>query len=67
MVQAICVGDPHFKTSNVPDIKEFIEKSVTLVKNTKPDFVVLLGDILDKHERYDEEPYNLAMEWLWQS
>ncbi len=64
-VKVICIGDPHFKDNNIPEIKEFIHKSIQLTKKEMPDFVVILGDLLDKHEKYLEEPFNLAMQWLW--
>lgn len=65
MVKAICFGDPHFKDNNIPEIQEFIHKSIELIKKEQPRFVVVLGDLLDKHEKYFEEPFNLAMKWLW--
>ena len=66
MIKVICIGDPHFKENNIPEIKEFIEKIINLVKDVMPDFLVILGDLLDKHERYYEGPYNLAVKWLWE-
>ena len=64
-VKTICIGDPHFKENNIPECIEIIEKTIEYIKNEKPDFVVILGDLLDKHEKYWEKPFNLAMEWLW--
>ena len=42
----LVIGDPHFKTSNVPDTEDFIEKTISLAKKEVPDFVIILGDVL---------------------
>lgn len=44
--KVLCIGDPHFKVSNIQEIELFIEKCVELVKETKPDLVCVLGDLL---------------------
>ena len=64
-VKFVCIGDPHFKEDNIIEARSIIDKTVEYVKEADLDFLVILGDLLDKHERYYEKPYNLAMEWLW--
>lgn len=48
-VKVLVVGDPHIKTNNIKESEEMIEKLIVLSKEKKPHFVVLLGDILDRH------------------
>lgn len=48
-MKVLCIGDIHIKVSNVPEIDEMTVKLVKLVEERRPDFIVLLGDILDRH------------------
>lgn len=66
MVKALIIGDPHFKISNIPDMILMTSRIINLVKESKPDFVVVLGDILDRHETIHVSPYFRAIEFLKQ-
>lgn len=48
-LSVLTIGDPHFTKDNLPDINVFITKIINIVKNEHPDFVVILGDLLDTH------------------
>jgi len=63
-VTCIVIGDPHFKTSNVTESQKLIDKVCSAVDKFRPDFVVCLGDLLDKHETAHETPYNLACKFM---
>ena len=60
----IVIGDPHFKTSNVPDTDDFIKKIKILALYQKPDFIIILGDVLHEHERLHTIPLNKAYEFV---
>ena len=60
----LVIGDPHFKTSNVPDTEDFIEKTISLAKKEVPDFVIILGDVLHEHERLHTIPLNIAYNFI---
>jgi DNA repair exonuclease SbcCD nuclease subunit len=60
----ICVGDPHIKIDNIPEVDLFIERLEELVRKTKPDFTCILGDILHTHERLHTTPLNKAYELI---
>lgn len=64
MPSCICIGDPHFKSANVLELDAYCKRIYTIVKDKAPDFVVVMGDLLDRHERIDVEPYNRAIEFL---
>lgn len=49
MVSVLCIGDPHIKVNNMLDSEMMIEKLELLVRERKPDFVVCMGDVLDRH------------------
>lgn len=63
-VRCLTIGDPHFKSSNVPESKEMIQKICNKIKELDPDFVVCLGDILHTHEKIHIEPLCLATSFL---
>ena len=62
--KAIVIGDQHFKVNNIPEIEEYIMKTEMLVKEKNPDFIVLLGDMLDQHEKIHTVPLNKAVEFI---
>lgn len=63
-MKIIAVGDPHFRTDNIPEVDIFIGKMVDLVESEKPDAVVILGDVLHTHERLHTTPLNKAYEFI---
>lgn len=60
----LAIGDVHFKISNIQEVELFIEKIETLAKNKKPDLIVILGDVLDTHEKLHTVPLNKATEFF---
>lgn len=62
--RALVVGDPHFKPKNVSDVEVAIRESLRICRQVKPDFVVLLGDILDTHEVVYTQAYRRACLWI---
>lgn len=50
MVRLLVFGDTHFRATAFLQGEEFIEKALGLARNTKPDAIVLLGDLGDEHE-----------------
>lgn len=54
------VGDPHFTEKNISDSEELTTRLLRVIKKTQPDFVVLLGDLLDHHERIHSAALNTA-------
>ena len=60
----LVIGDPHFKTSNIPDTEDFIEKTIQLALKERPNYIILLGDVLHEHERLHTIPLNKAYEFI---
>jgi len=54
--KVICLGDPHFKVNNVPESEEMSNKFVELCQKEKPKIIVVLGDILHRHETIHVTP-----------
>ncbi len=57
---AIVIGDTHFKLKDILKGEEFVDKCLKSVLATDPDFIVLLGDILDTHEIVHVQAHQLA-------
>ena len=64
MVLILIVGDLHFKKNNASLADLVIQKVLKEIKVHKPNFVVLLGDILDGHERIHGPAQNRACKFI---
>lgn len=60
----IVIGDPHFKVNNVKETDGMVEAIVKFSSEEKPDFIVVLGDVLDRHETIHVSPLTRAIEFL---
>ena len=49
MVKVLCIGDPHIKVNNMVESEQMLEKLIEITNEKKPDFIVCLGDVLDRH------------------
>ena len=64
-VVALVIGDPHFKTSNALETSSLMVESIlTIARRIKPDFIVDLGDTLDRHETIHVSPLERATQFL---
>lgn len=60
----LAIGDPHFKVSNVQDSTQMVTAILKLANELKPTFVVVLGDVLDRHETIHVTPLTQATKFL---
>ena len=58
MKKILLIGDPHFKTSNSLESQQFIDEVRNYLEKNRDslDFIVVLGDILDTHEKVHVQP-----------
>ncbi len=49
----LCVGDPHLKTNNVQESECMIKEVLRVSKETSPDVIVCMGDVLDRFSKVD--------------
>ncbi len=66
MVKAYIVGDLHFETKTIKQSLKFIDLSLKSIKEKKPDFIVLLGDILHYHNRVEQQPFDIAQGYIYE-
>ena len=64
MVRILVIGDPHFKVSGVLEHQEMIAAVLTTAKQQHPDIIVVLGDVLDRHETIHVSPLTRAVDFL---
>lgn len=64
MVLVLVIGDLHFKKTNTTVTDLVVHKITENVTKSQPDFVVLLGDILDGHEKIDMKTQIRAMRFI---
>jgi len=65
-VNVLVIGDTHFTHKSVSEDEIFVNKCLDVARQRNPDFVVLLGDILDTHEVARESPFNRALRFIEQ-
>jgi DNA repair exonuclease SbcCD nuclease subunit len=58
------IGDIHFRSKHFIEGKEFSEKCLEKIAETRPSCIVLLGDVLDTHEVARNEPFNQACSFI---
>ena len=63
-LKVLTIGDPHFKVSNVPESEAMTKNLIEIAKQMKPDLIVCLGDILDRHETIHVTPLTLSIQFL---
>jgi DNA repair exonuclease SbcCD nuclease subunit len=59
-IRFLAVGDPHIKLPLIRENERMIEAVIRKTEEMKPDFVVLLGDLLDSHEKIHVVPLMLV-------
>lgn len=63
-LKIVAIGDPHFRIDNLDEISVYISRIEIFVRNEKPDFVVVLGDLLHCHERVHTTVLNKAYQFI---
>lgn len=63
-VSALVIGDPHFKVANVRETDAMVEAIVRVANERRPDIIIVLGDILDRHETIHVSPLTRAIKFL---
>ena len=64
MVRCLVIGDPHFKVTEMIASQEMAKAILDIARKENPDFIVCLGDTLDRHETIHTNPLTVATQWL---
>lgn len=65
-IVAVVIGDPHIRTKEIEYSQLMMDEIVDISKKAQPDFIVVLGDILDTHNAIDSSPLTRATEFLFE-
>lgn len=65
-IKAFIIGDPHFQKDTVHEDRIFVEETIKHAKESKPNFIVILGDTLHTHETVDVNASNVAYSFIKQ-
>ncbi len=52
----LVIGDPHFKEGNVEQTRSMIQAIVKVAQERRPDLIICLGDVLDRHAKIHVDP-----------
>ncbi len=62
----LVIGDPHFKLTNTGQISAMTEAIIKLVRERRPQAVICLGDVLDRHAHIHVDPLCMAIDFFRQ-
>ena len=63
-MRILTIGDPHFKVSNIEETDIMCNEIIKVCDERKPDLIVILGDILDRHELIHVSPLSRAIDFF---
>lgn len=63
-LRVLCIGDVHIKINNIKESKSLIENILQRIVEVSPDLIVVMGDILDRHESIHVVPRTIATKFL---
>lgn len=63
-MKQLVIGDIHIKPSTFENVNQLLASIVSIVKSNNIDRIVLLGDVLDYHERVYTQCLNLAYKFI---
>jgi len=64
LIKILCIGDQHFKPSNIQVVDIFLQKLEEWLKKNPVDLIVSLGDLLHTHERLHTQALNKALQYI---
>lgn len=64
MLRCLVIGDPHIQKRHLSRVEKMINEIVRVARETEPDIIIVLGDILHTHSKIDEILQNMAYDFL---
>jgi DNA repair exonuclease SbcCD nuclease subunit len=65
-MKLLAIGDPHFKLDNVLETEAMVKDILDIARQTEPDYIVCLGDVLDRFSNIHVSPLVRATSFLRQ-
>lgn len=63
-MKLLLIGDPHFKVDNAPETEELTRHLISAAEFHRPNYIVILGDTLDRHEHIHVHPLTRAINMI---
>ena len=63
-MRIVCLGDVHIKSDNALEIATFQEKLLKLLNDERPNYIIVMGDLLDTHEVILTQCLNQAYDFI---
>lgn len=63
-VKCLVIGDPHIRFRAIHEGEELVKSCIQTASELNPNFIVVLGDILDTHETAKVQAYKLAYDFI---
>lgn len=63
-MKVLTIGDPHFKHSNIIDMDKLTESIIKKAELIKPDLIVIMGDVLDRHANLHMVPLTRSIQFF---
>ena len=63
-LSSLIIGDAHFKVVNIRETDAMVEAIVRVALERNPDIIIVLGDVLDRHETIHVSPLTRAIKFL---
>lgn len=63
-LKILCIGDQHFKPSNLPQVDIFLKKLEEWLSENEVNLIISMGDLLHTHERLHTQALNKALEYI---
>lgn len=63
-MKILCVGDPHFKGTHIEESNQMVNGVLYVIDTERPDMVIIMGDVLDKHDIINLKPFVRAVEFI---
>jgi predicted MPP superfamily phosphohydrolase len=63
-LRILCIGDQHFKPSNIQNVDIFIRKLELWLTDNPVDLIISMGDLLHSHERLHTQAFNKAVQYV---
>lgn len=64
-VSILSIGDPHFQDNNKTEYDEMVEKCIAVAQEERPDYIVIMGDTLDRFKMMHQDPHYDACQFFY--
>lgn len=64
-MKVLCIGDPHIEEKRLSRCTEMIEAAISVAKKESPNYIVIMGDTLDRFKTINQYALKLACDFFY--